>query len=187
MSPLHGYTVLANYNGVNRAGSVATYKCNTGYEMYADSDSDVCAEDGTWQGSTSGPRGCERVTCHSPPDVPNSHMELLNDTLTWGAVILYTCQYNPHSQVSRCQDDGSWSQVELVCLAEPSSDWVISPNIIAVIASVTAIVIIFVIFISIIFTRRRGLVSDRKRKLMRLRHNVDSNTRVNGHDISQTF
>ena len=178
MSPLHGYTVLANYNGVNRAGSVATYKCNPGYELYGDSDSDVCAEDGTWQGSTSGPRGCERVTCHQPPDVPNSHMELLNDTLTWGAVILFTCQHNPHSDVSHCLEDGSWSSTDLVCLSEPSSPWLISPNIIAVICSVSVIVIIFVIFISIIFTRRKNFVSDKNKKLMRLRHNFDSNTRV---------
>ena len=105
VSPLHGYTVLANYRGQNRAGSVATVKCNPGYVLYGDQDS-VCGDTGTWQsvgGETRAGRAtCELVTCPHPPDVDNTHMELLNDTLTWGAVILYTCQHSSIRDVSRC-------------------------------------------------------------------------------------
>ena len=122
MSPLHGYTVLANYNGVNRAGSVATYKCNQGYVLWGPRDH-VCGEDGVWHVDASDtttptcdlvpcphPRHvsppatptCDLVTCPHPPDVDHSHMELLNDTLTWGAVILYTCQHSPRLAESKC-------------------------------------------------------------------------------------
>ena len=100
VSPLHGYTVLANYRGKNRAGSVATVKCNPGYVVYGAADS-VCGDSGTWQ-SSGGLATCEQVTCPHPPDVDNTHMELLNDTLTLGAVILYTCRHSNIADVSRC-------------------------------------------------------------------------------------
>ena len=111
--------MLANYRGQNRAGSVATVKCNPGYVLYGAEDS-VCGDSGTWQvilashwsillilASHWQTRGggrttCELVTCPHPPDVDNTHMELLNDTLTWGAVILYTCQHSNIRDVSRC-------------------------------------------------------------------------------------
>ena len=105
VSPLHGYTVLANYRGQNRPGSLATLKCNPGYELFGDKDS-LCGDDGTWLSVGGEPRAdratCELVTCPHPPDVDNTHMELLNDTLTWGAVILYTCRHSDMRDVSRC-------------------------------------------------------------------------------------
>ena len=105
VSPLHGYTVLANYRGQNRPGSLATLKCNPGYELFGNKDS-LCGDDGTWLSVGGEPRAdratCELVTCPHPPDVDNTHMELLNDTLTWGAVILYTCRHSDMRDVSRC-------------------------------------------------------------------------------------
>ena len=181
VSPLHGYTVLANYNGVNRVGSVATYKCNSGYLLHAETDHDVCAEDGTWQSSSSGDRSCEHITCQHPPEVDNSHIELLNETLTVGSVILYTCQHSYYSDVATCLRDGSWSRINLTCPQESrrSEEWLISPQIIAIISSGSVIVIIFVIIISIVFTRKRRISTVRNKKMGRLRHHFDPNTRVN--------
>ena len=76
-------------------------------------------------------------------------------------------------------EDGSWSNIDLHCPGEPYDDWVISPNNIVVICSVSVITIIFVIIVSVIFTRKRRLGSKHRSKLSRLRHQFDSNTRVN--------
>ena len=104
VSPRGGYTVLANFRGVNRAGSVATTVCDPGRVLRGPADS-VCGDDGTWRG-VRGEAGaaatCELVTCLPPPDLEHVHMELLNDTLAPGAAIRYTCQHSPHHGVSRC-------------------------------------------------------------------------------------
>ena len=66
----------------------------------------------------------------------------------------------------------------LVCPPDALSNWLISPNNIVVIVSVTVIFIIFMIIVSVIFTRRRRVDPLQRRKLAKLRHNFDSNTKV---------
>lgn len=103
VSPRGGYTVLANFRGVNRAGSVATTVCDPGRELRGPADS-VCGDDGTWRGvrGEAAAATCELVACLPPPDLEHVHMELLNDTLAPGAAIRYTCQHSPHHGVARC-------------------------------------------------------------------------------------
>ena len=178
MSPLHGYTVLANYHGVNRAGSVATYKCNPGYMLWGDTDS-LCGDDGEWHSvhNIGDMSTCDLVTCQHPPDVDHSHMELLNDTLTWGAVIVYTCQHISVSATTTCQIDGSWSELSLMCPDDPAAEWLMSPNKIVIICSITTITFIFVLVISIIFAQKKR-VSKNHPRLSKLRHRFDSHSKV---------
>ena len=89
VSPLHGFTILANYNGVNRAGSVARYHCSQGYALRGETESQ-CGEDGEWR-PRSGQAWCEPLPCSPPPQVPSTTMELLNNTILPGAVILLQC------------------------------------------------------------------------------------------------
>ena len=74
--------------------------------------------------------------------------------------------------------DGKWSDVNLVCPPDALSNWLINPNHIVVIVSVTVIFIIFMVIVSVIFTRRRRVDPLQRKKLTRLRHNFDSNTKV---------
>ena len=68
--------------------------------------------------------------------------------------------------------------MNLVCPPDALSNWLINPNHIVVIVSVTVIFIIFMVIVSVIFTRRRRVDPLQRKKLTRLRHNFDSNTKV---------
>ena len=175
VSPRHGFTVLANYHGVNRAGSVARYQCGPGYVLRGDSESQ-CGQDGEWERGEE-PR-CEALPCSPPPTIPGTTMELLNDTVLPGALILLQCEASQARALTRCLPDGSWSPVTLNC---EDSGWLVPPNIIALASSLSLLTFLLVLSVSLIFARRRrkavGAASDR-RKLTRLQHSYSHGTKV---------
>ena len=173
VSPRHGFTVLANYHGVNRAGSVARYQCDPGYVLRGDSESQ-CGQDGEWSQAGQQAR-CDPVPCSPPPHVPDTSMELLNNTITAGAVILLQCHSSAARALTECLPDGSWSTVTLHC---QQAEWLLSPNVIAIIASISVVTILLVLCLSIILARRRNVSSTRRRKLSRLHHSYNHSTKV---------
>ena len=173
VSPLHGYTVLANYHGVNMAGSVARYHCSPGYSLTGDTESQ-CGQDGEWSQAGQQAR-CDPVPCSPPPQVADTSMELLNNTITAGAVILLQCHSSSARALTECLPDGSWSPVTLHC---QEAEWLLSPNVIAIIASISVVTILLVLCLSIILARRRTVSSTRRRKLSRLHHSYNHSTKV---------
>jgi hypothetical protein len=101
--PTHsGSEEVFNLNGRNQVGSVATYKCKSGYVLIGNSSrylsslricllvySSSCSAAGTWTGV---PPHCDLLNCWQPPAVENAAMELLNGSTTWRAMAAYHCK-----------------------------------------------------------------------------------------------
>ena len=110
-------------------------------------------------------------------------MELLNNTIIPGAILLLQCQTNSGRALTQCQPDGSWSPVSLDC---QETGWLLSPNIIAVSVSISILAILLVLCLSIILARRRTVNSarnQRRRKLSRLHHSYNHSTKVKPRDM----
>ena len=93
---------MFNFNGRNQVGSVASYKCKSGYVLRGNSSrylcslriillvySSSCSPAGTWTGD---PPCCDLLNCGQPPAVENAAMELLNGSTTFQAMIAYHCK-----------------------------------------------------------------------------------------------
>ena len=102
MPPRGGNVDVSNVDGRNQAGSVASYKCKSGYVLRGNSSrylcslricllvySSSCSPDGTWTGV---PPHCDLQHCGQPPTVENAAMELLNGSTTWQAMTAYHCK-----------------------------------------------------------------------------------------------
>ena len=172
VSPRHGFTVLANYRGINRAGSVARVQCSPGYVLRGEAESQ-CGEDGRWE------RGeepwCEALPCSAPPHLPGTTMERLNSSLVPGSLVLLQCVATSGRATSRCLPDGTWSPVSLDC---EDSGWLLPPNIIALLTSISLLTFVLVLCVSIILARRRKMSPTDRRKLTRLQHSYSHGTKV---------
>ena len=147
-SPSNGYIEVSEFGGHYEYGSVATYHCNPGYSLDRTAlTRAVCGEAGVWETDRRGEEGggggvvshqgttvtpaprCLPLSCHSPPRVENSLVELLNDTAGLGSLLVYGCQpgYRDISQagggvrISQCQADTTWSPVNISCVFDPAA------------------------------------------------------------------
>ena len=147
-SPSNGYIEVSQYSGQYQYGSVATYHCNPGYSLDQTAlTRAVCGEAGLWetdrrgeeegggvmvshQGTTLTPAPrCLPLSCHSPPRVENTVMDLLNSTAGLGSLLVYGCQagYRDSTEgwggvrVSQCQADTTWSPVNISCVFDPAA------------------------------------------------------------------
>ena len=177
VSPLHGFTVLANYNGVNRAGSVARYQCGPGYVLRGDPESQ-CGQGGEWERGERGEEPwCEALPCSPPPLLPGTSLELVNNSLLPGALALLQCETSQARALTRCLPGGTWSPVSLDC---EDSGWILPPNIIALASALSLLTFLLVLCVSGIFARRRKLAmaATDRRKLTRLQHSYSHGTKV---------
>ena len=177
VSPLHGFTVLANYNGINRAGSVARYQCGPGYVLRGDSESQ-CGQGGEWErGERDEEPWCEALPCSPPPLLPGTTLEVLNNSLLPGALALLQCETSQARALTRCLPGGTWSPVSLDC---EDSGWILPPNIIALASALSLLTFLLVLCVSGIFARRRKLAmaATDRRKLTRLQHSYSHGTKV---------
>lgn len=98
-------------------GDMVRYKCNKGYLMQ-DGDTDhICQGSGSWSGRLP---TCVSLVCGSLPTVPNSKTIPLNRTFTFNSVVQYICadgyrNQNNEKVLSRCQSNGVWSAVTIIC------------------------------------------------------------------------
>ncbi|CAH1248686.1 CSMD3 [Branchiostoma lanceolatum] len=108
LPPLHGVV-----SGGHHFGDVATYTCNTGYDLIG-SHSRTCQDNQLWAGS---PPICQLVQCstlHPPTQGTMSGGNNYNDT------VYFSCDtgHDLRGSANRtCQADGSWSGSQPTCLA----------------------------------------------------------------------
>jgi len=114
-----GFIEVSNFRGSYVFGSRATYHCNPGFILWGNSTR-LCDSTGQWTGLA--PR-CRPISCGDPPMLPHSAVALLNGSTQWKSLAVYSClpgyttlsSTDPRSE-SICQENGSWSLVDLSCI-----------------------------------------------------------------------
>ncbi|KAL5007584.1 hypothetical protein ScPMuIL_016390 [Solemya velum] len=95
-------------------GSSFEYRCDTGYTPNTASGKTTCQADKSW---TDIGLECTAIRCDIPPTRPNMQVTGLNTTFGSSAVYHCATGYTPNtaSGETKCQADGSWTDVGLEC------------------------------------------------------------------------
>ncbi|KAL4239544.1 CUB and sushi domain-containing protein 3 [Mactra antiquata] len=102
--------------GTPVTGDIATYTCNTGYQLIGSSSS-TCGADGLWD--TSAPT-CSLIDCGGLGNPTNGLVDISSGT-TYGQVATYSCNsgYVVNGASSRtCGSGGTWSSSPPTCVIE---------------------------------------------------------------------
>lgn len=132
--PTNGYIEVSPFSDQYKYGSVASYKCNPGYRITDAVSEMVCGEEGTWIRKSSSEDAkskhlattaastpsCAPQPCVDPPPVEHAVMELINGSMNFNSLLVYSCEAGyydqdyPHSAtLSQCQANMKWSPVSL--------------------------------------------------------------------------
>jgi len=186
VSPTSGYIEVSNFKGLYQFGSVATYRCNTGFILWGNA-SRHCTADGSWVGS---PPSCNPISCGNPPAVVNGLVELVNGTTNWQAVASYKClpsftnygNENTTAVFSSCLPDGTWSLVTFTCMYDPravsksnigglSLDWEAGSQMnistMITIGVLSALIVLSLIVVIIVISHRKTSAVESARKISR--------------------
>ncbi|CAH2008239.1 unnamed protein product [Acanthoscelides obtectus] len=101
----------ADYN----VGSKIEYSCPPGNVLIGDKVRS-CEKNAIWTGSAP---SCRYVDCGPPPKLENGTVSLVNESTTYGAKLLYTCNENytlVGEEIQVCKKDGKWSGTVPKCL-----------------------------------------------------------------------
>ncbi|XP_055017380.1 sushi domain-containing protein 1 isoform X2 [Boleophthalmus pectinirostris] len=103
------------WDGHSTFGSSVVYQCNIGYQSFGNNSVSLCLENGQWEKPAV---VCKEIHCGSP--VNKAFAKTLWDgTGRVGSVVYYECNegYYAHSvrNVSVCEDNGVWEDIELIC------------------------------------------------------------------------
>ncbi|GLH11061.1 Locomotion-related protein Hikaru genki [Gryllus bimaculatus] len=102
---IHGGYI--NISG-QRAGSTATYNCQSGFILFGESVIS-CSLGGEWSGKAP---VCKFVDCGAPAHIDNGQYILLNETTTYGSLVVYSCHEDywlDGTEKQMCSREGKWS------------------------------------------------------------------------------
>ncbi|XP_064386127.1 sushi, von Willebrand factor type A, EGF and pentraxin domain-containing protein 1-like isoform X2 [Halichondria panicea] len=118
----------------NNLESIATYACDTGYNLTGGSSTRTCGSDGVWSGSDP---TCTPLDCGSLSDPSNGAVDTSSGT-TFMMTATYTCNTGytlTGSKTRTCQADTDWSGSEPACdivtcpaLSDPTNGMVDVPS-----------------------------------------------------------
>jgi beta-2-glycoprotein 1 len=110
------------YSPDNFFGSKLIYSCNSGFTLIGDKVR-TCEGDGWWSGQS--PTCIKDIFCDtSPPLISNSipNIQINMAKYKFGTEVEYQCDvgYAALGKIkkSTCQEDGKWSEIDLVCSSE---------------------------------------------------------------------
>ncbi|XP_064401973.1 uncharacterized protein LOC135347821 isoform X2 [Halichondria panicea] len=107
-NPANGQVVLFS----TVLGSIATYSCNTGFDLVGASTR-ICQADSTWSGAEP---SCQIVDCGALPNPANGQVVLFSTVL--GSISTYSCNTGfdlVGASTRICQADSTWSGAEPSC------------------------------------------------------------------------